>query len=492
MNVTEAIQQLQNEAAIHRALHVYYGDDPQCLHAQAQRYRAALKTYRTCYGEQNIIIVRAPGRVDLLGSHTDYHQGCVLTMALDRDTVLVAGRRDDRTIRVASTDPAFQPQTFGLRPEIPRSPAGNWENYVKAAAQAFVRQYGLERLRGLNAVICGASDYSVPIAAGLSSSSALLVAAALALARLNAIAVEPKRFARFCGQAEWYVGTRGGFMDHLTSLLNRRGHALFLDCRPVVINGEETLYTDDIPLPPDYVVAIGNTNVKKEKSASAEYNTRVLETKVGVELLKPHFPDAQFLRDIPADAPLHTLLPPTFRLSDLPDPAQAARVAALFADHQVSPDTTLHILPRCRHIISENTRVLQASACLQAGDLDGFGQQMRGSYLSMRDDFAGTCAELETMVEAALHFPGTLGARVAGAGWGGCAVALVRAAEATAFRRQIARVYSEATGIRPDIFICQPSQGADCLQLDSRTLSAATTTRSIVWLVQQSLIMKVK
>lgn len=453
-----------NDSKIGYTLQTIYGSNQQFLLGQVRRYLEVLKKYITTYGDQEVIIARAPGRVDLLGSHTDYHQGYVLPMALDKDTVIVAGKRRDQKIMLVSTDDQFPLAEFILEAEISRSERGNWENYVKAGVQACIRSYGLERIHGMNAVVAGRSPYSVPLAAGLSSSSALVVTATVALADLNEISMEPKLFARFCGEAEWYVGTRGGFMDHLTSILSQRGHALFLDCRPVKTSGKETFITENIPLPPGYKVAICNTNVGKEKAASSEYNTRALECKLGVELLKPHFPDAKYLRDIPAETPLLTFLPVTVTLRELNELLDQSMLKELFQDYNVPRSRELKIFQRCQHVISENLRVLKGCEYLKAGDIEGFGKLMRESYLSMRDTFEASCPELDHIIERAARFPGTIGARIAGAGWGGCAVAIVKTTELSAFQKQVAAEYSKITGLQSEIFTCHPGQGAGVLQ----------------------------
>ena len=448
-----------------RNLQTLYGNDRDVLNAQIQRYLKIIQTYKTLYNEEDVIIARAPGRVDLMGAHTDYHQGCVLPMALDTDTVIVAGRRHDRNVLLRNTDVKFSPREFVLEQEIPRSEQGDWANYVKAAAQAFVRSSGLDQLSGMNVVVDGRPPFGVPLAAGLSSSSALLIATAVALREIHAIPMEPKQFARFCGEAEWYVGTRGGFMDHFTSILSQNGHALFLDCRPVKIAGQETFITENIPLPNGYDVAICNTNVTKEKSASSEYNTRVLETKIGVELLKPHFPQARYLRDIPPQTPLQQLLPVKISPHELHTLLTQEKYEELFQDQTLSVSHELKILPRCQHVLSENARVLKGCEFLKSGDMGAFGELMATSYQSIRDDFEASCPELDQMLESILRFPGTLGARIAGAGWGGCAVALVESSTASEFQAQIAREYYQKTGIRADIFLCHPGQGAGILYL---------------------------
>lgn len=443
-------------------LHTIYGADTS---GQVERYCHALRLYQATWGEQDVMILRAPGRVDLMGSHTDYHQGFVLPMALDKDILIIAGRRADQQIVPHNTDPIFVPHSFPLEQAIPRSESGSWQNYVKAAVQAFVRDRRVSSLSGMNLVVDGRSPYGVPLAAGLSSSSALLVATAIAMKALHRIRMEPKQFARFCGEAEWYVGTRGGFMDHFTSILNQQGHALFLDCRPVMKDGNATFLTEHIPLRPGYQVAVCNTNVKKEKSASSEYNTRVLETRIGLELLRPHFPQATHLRDIPLDTPLAQFLPDAITPSELRSKLDALVYESLFQDSPLDEAFPLRILPRCRHVLTENARVLHGCELLKAGDMQAFGEVMTASYQSFRTDFEGSCPELDAMLASILNFQGTLGARIAGAGWGGCAVALVNAEDAPEFQIRVAEEYQAQTGLSADIFLCQPAQGAGTLEL---------------------------
>lgn len=464
MKITDILQHF--DVHIAPRLRAIYGEDE----GQRERYRHIISLYQAIYGDQDVIIVRAPGRVDLMGSHTDYHQGYVLPTALDKDILIVVGKRDDQQIILHNTDSAFAMQTFALEKNIPCSEKGSWQNYVKAAVQAFVRAYGLSFLKGMNLVVDGRPPYGVPAAAGLSSSSALLVATAVAVKELHQIQMEPKQFARFCGEAEWYVGTRGGFMDHFTSILNQQGHALFLDCRPVKQGGTETFYTEHIPLRPGYQVAVCNTNVKKEKSASSEYNTRVLETKIGLELLKPHFPQATHLRDIPLDTPLADLLPDRTTPAELHQQLDPAACTSLFQEIRIDSAHPLRILPRCRHVLAENAGVLRGCELLKAGDMEAFGKVMTDSYHSIRDDFEASCPELDALIDSILQCPGALGARIAGAGWGGCAVALIKADDASTFRARIADECQAHTGLHADIFLCQPGQGAGRIDISPSDL----------------------
>jgi len=437
-----------------------YGTELSLLKAQARRYAELAKAYQSRFGNYDVLFLRAPGRVDLLGSHTDYHEGYVLTMALDREMLIVAGQRNDRTLVLRNSDERFTPQEFVLEEHIPPSKPGDWANYVKAAAQAFVNVYGVSRIQGANLIVDGRAPYGIPPAAGLSSSSALLVASAKALAALSGIQIDPKQFALFCGQAEWYVGTRGGFMDHASSILSQKDTAFFLDCRPVEQDGKPTLSTGNIPMTPGYSVAICNTNVKKEKAASSDYNVRALECQLGMELLHRPFPQAKFLRDIPPEAPLHEWLPAASTFDDLCASLERASLEKLFEHYKVGRTQELHLLPRCRHVISENARVLDGRKYLNAGDMDAFGRVMTASYTSMRRDFDASCDELDAMIEIALTLPGIVGARIAGAGWGGCAVALVKTPEALTFQTQLAEQYFQRTGIQTNIFLCHPGQGA--------------------------------
>ncbi len=469
MDITNILQNFDTHIA--PQLRIIYGEGDTILQGQRDRYRYALNVYQATCGNQDVLLVRAPGRVDLMGSHTDYHQGYVLPMALDKDILIVAGRREDQQIVLHNTDPTFATRTFPLEKDIPCSDKGSWQNYVKASVQAFVRAYGLSALKGMNLVVDGRPPYGVPVAAGLSSSSALLVATAVAMKELFQISMEPKQFARFCGEAEWYVGTRGGFMDHFTSILNQQGHALFLDCRPVKQDGAETFRTEHIPLRPGYQVAVCNTNVKKEKSASSDYNTRVLETKIGLELLRPHFPQATHLRDIPLDAPLADLLPDRVTPAELHQQLDPATYKSLFQEIRIDSVHPLRVLARCRHVLAENAGVLHGCELLKAGDMEAFGKVMTDSYHSIRDDFEASCPELDILIERILRCPGALGARIAGAGWGGCAVALVRATEALMFQEQVATEYQAYTGLKTDIFLCQPVQGAGRIDISSDDLN---------------------
>ncbi len=201
----------------HSALQPIYGEAAQ---AQQGRYTAALATFGRTYGPGPIHVFRAPGRVNLIGEHTDYNDGFVLPVALDRDVLLLARPRPDRRVHLHNAEPDFAPHPFTVGPVIPPAPRGDWSNYVRGAAQMVAQQVG-SPVRGMDALVVGAPPYGTPRGAGVSSSSALTVVAALTLAHLNGWHPDPVPFARMCSEAEWYVGTRGGIMDQFAALLAR-------------------------------------------------------------------------------------------------------------------------------------------------------------------------------------------------------------------------------------------------------------------------------
>jgi len=201
--------------------------------AQQVRYRAALASFARTYGPGPVLAFRAPGRVNLIGEHTDYNHGFVLPVALDRDVLLLARARSDATVYLRNVEPEFAPRVFPIGPNVAAAPPGDWSNYARGAAQMVARQLGTPgSLHGIDALVAAAPPHGTPRGAGVSSSSALTVAAALALAHVNGWQPDAAPFAHLCSQAEWFVGTRGGIMDQFIALLARPDHALFLDCRP--------------------------------------------------------------------------------------------------------------------------------------------------------------------------------------------------------------------------------------------------------------------
>lgn len=418
------------------------------------RYQTAVSHFRTLYGPGDIAIFRAPGRVNLIGEHTDYNHGYVMPVAIDRDVVILARARADGVVRVANVEPEFAPFAFALSPDIASAPSGDWSNYVRGAAQMVAQQVGDKRpLIGFDGLVVAAPPFGVPRGAGLSSSSALTVAAAVTLAHLNAWQPPLDQFAARCSRAEWYVGTRGGVMDHFASLLNRPGQALFLDCRPKTNGRYVTQYAT---LPSGYHLLIANSGVK-HRNVGGGYNDRVAACRAGVALLRRQFAGITHLRDVEGVAweVLEPLLPEETAVGDL-----TAQGIDLGDIPGLSADVRLHIRARCRHVWTENWRVRQAVEALNQGDVVRLGQLLHAAHASARDDYEISCPEVETLVGILNGQPGVLGARLTGAGWGGCVVALVAAGEITAVVHHTQAAYQAATGIDPDLFVCTPSGGA--------------------------------
>ncbi len=453
-----------------------YGDEAE---RQGVRYAQALCAYRAAYGPGQVEVFRAPGRVNVIGEHTDYNHGYVLPVALDRDTLLLARPRADGAIRLCNLERGFAPVEFSAGPAIPPAVRGDWSNYARAAAQAVAGRWG-PGLVGLDGLVAGSAPYGVPRGAGLSSSSALTVVIAVALAHFNgraagaefgagepsaAAADERAAFALFCSQAEWYVGTRGGIMDHFAALLGRRDQALFLDCRP----DEAGRYTiEHLPLPEDHRLLVVDSGVHHE-NARGQFNERVACCRAGVALLRQRETghlgpggSITHLRDV-QDRPWGEL---AARLPDEVTPEELRRQSIDLGDLPgLNDDTRLRVRARCRHVLSENQRVLAAVAALREGDVAVLGRLLDEAHASARDDYEISCPELESLVAAAHEVEGVAGARLTGAGWGGCLVALVHAAAIAAFTERIRRRYAAETGLTCSIFACRAGPGAGRVEL---------------------------
>ncbi len=358
-------------------------------------------------------IYRAPGRVNLIGEHTDYNDGFVLPAAIDLATYVGAAPRADRRLVVHSL--AFGESVEVDLDESP-APRRHWSDYVVGVVLGLERE-GL-RLSGANMMLAT----ELPMGAGLSTSAALEVAVGFALCDLAGSAVERKALALLCQRAEnEFVGMRCGVMDQLISCCGVAGHALLIDCR--------TLETQAAPIDARARLVICNTMVSHELAGS-EYNKRREECERAVALLSAEIDGVRALRDV--------------------SPESLARHGAVW------PET---ILRRARHVVTENARTLAAAAALEAGDLIQFGRLMNLSHASLRDDFEVSCAEADLMVDLAQSMDGVFGARLTGGGFGGSTVNLVEAAAAERFMRSIAEAYRDATGLEPQIFCATPSAG---------------------------------
>lgn len=360
-------------------------------------------------------VYRAPGRVNLIGEHTDYNDGFVMPVAIGFYTYVAAARRSDRKLAIYSVD--YQQTREFLLDEIRVETTGHWSDYVRGVA-GVLQSRGI-RLPGASLVIKG----EVPIGAGLSSSASLEVACALALLAVSGVTLDPMELALACQQAEHqYGGTRCGIMDQFIANYGKSGHAVMLDCRSldhqlVKLNGHAQ-------------IVICNTKVK-HNLAKGEYNLRRQDCEAGVRHLQRHLPEIKALRDV--------------------------TMAQLESHGGDLPEVTFR---RCRHVIGENLRVQLAVEALNAGDLERFGVLMRESHNSLRGDYDVSCKELDTMVEIGSGIEGVYGARMTGGGFGGCTVNLVSSGSVEHFREIITREYERTTGIAPDVYVCEAAQGA--------------------------------
>jgi len=355
---------------------------------------------------------RAPGRVNLIGEHTDYNDGFVLPVAIDFATTVTAGLRDDRRLNLRSEN-FDELISFDLDETEPTAQR-HWSDYPRGVA-VVLEQAGY-KLQGADLQI--RSD--VPIGAGLSSSAAIEMATGYALLRMTGIDVDRLELAKLCQRAENdFVGMRCGIMDQFIACHGRKDHALLLDCR--------SLESKLVPLPEQALLVICNTMIKHELAAG-EYNRRRAECEEGVRYLAERFEGIKSLRDA-TPAQLESAR------DDLPD----------------------KVYRRCRHVISENARVLEAVAALERHDLDECGRLMGASHRSLRDDYEVSCEELDVMVDLARSLAGVYGSRMTGGGFGGCTVNLVVRESAAAFSQQIKPVYEQATGITPEVYICHAS-----------------------------------
>ena len=361
-------------------------------------------------------IFRAPGRVNLIGEHTDYNDGFVLPMAIHRGTTVAAAPRRDRVIRVHSVN-LQQTAEFNLDHPGPKK-RGIWLDYVEGMAQALVGAGAI--LSGTDLVL--ASDVS--IGGGLSSSAALEISVGTALLAVSDAKLDKISLALAGQKAEHsYVGAKTGIMDQFIATLGKADHALLIDCRKL----EATL----VPLNLDGTAIVVCDSRVRHSLASGEYNTRRAECEQGVEILRGVLPGIRALRDV--------------------------SVEEFGAQEHLLPEP---IRRRCRHVVTEDERTLVATRALESGDVSEMGRLMSDSHRSLRDDYQVSCRELDILVESALNVPGVYGSRMTGGGFGGCTVSLVRRESLERFQDAVTREYNDATGLVPTVFPAEASDGA--------------------------------
>jgi galactokinase len=371
--------------------------------------RKILEAFFANFGTPPSILARSPGRVNLIGEHTDYNDGFVLPMAIDREVWIALRPRDDSQVHVRALD-FDQSGQFDL--ESFQHAGEGWLEYIKGTAWAL--QSAGYSLDGWEGVFAG----NVPIGAGLSSSAALELAAARAFTANSDLPWDPAQMALLGQKAEndW-VGLNCGIMDQMISASGRAEHALLIDCR--------SLETTAVPLPSDSTVVVMDTATRRGLVGSA-YNERRAQCEAAAAFFQ-----VPALRDVSASQ---------------------------FEEHAAALEPLIR--RRARHVISEDERTLRAVKAMQRGDAHRLGRLMAASHTSLRDDFEVSSPELNTMVEIAQKQASCFGARMTGAGFGGCAVALVRSSQVDLFVERVHSAYESATALTPSIYICQASEGS--------------------------------
>jgi galactokinase len=371
-------------------------------------------TFTARFGVTPRLIVRAPGRVNLIGEHTDYNEGFVFPIAIDRATYVAARARPDTTVRTYSAQ--FQAEDQFTLDLIEHSAEHPWSNYVRGVIKGLLARD--LALTGADLLI----DSDVPLGGGLSSSAALEVSVGYAFQLLNNHNLLGEELALLAQGAEnSFVGMQCGIMDQFVSALGRAGHAMLLDCRDLSYR--------TVPIPPDVRVVVCDSGVRHTLVGS-EYNERRAACNEAVRLLKQRMPQISALRDVTP--------------------------AALVAHADLLPAA---ILPRARHVVTENQRTLAAAAALERGELARFGALMNESHASLRDDYEVSVPEIDLLTELARAVPGCYGSRITGGGFGGSTVSMVSVAAVEPFIEHVTAGYRAQLGRNANILVCRPSEG---------------------------------
>ncbi len=424
-------------------------------------------------------VVRAPGRVNLLGEHTDYNGLPVMPMAIHQHIIITVRPRDDHQVNVWAMEYQLEKAEFTLESPLPKHPQGHWSNYVKAGMQAVLNEFSSgKKLKGCDILITG----DIPQGVGLSSSSAIVTGSAVALLHTNGISYDSIELADKMAKAEHYVGTRGGGMDQAVCLLGEKDHLLKIDFFP--------LHVQPVSLPRNVTFVICNSLVRAKKTENAlqGYNKRAVECRFASMLLKKYLEqnnqpsDFERLGDL-----LHSpwnysykklasladkALKDSYTYSDLcsefgdENPIKTMLEDYSFIDEKDYTNMNFYCGKRYRHIITDGWRVERSVDLLKQGDVEGFGQLMYEGHTSARDDFEISCPELNRLADISRK-NGALGARLTGAGFGGCTVNLVRRRKAERLVKNVmAEFYSEKdSSARNAVFVSEPSNGVDIIDL---------------------------
>ena len=365
-------------------------------------------------------LVSAPGRVNLLGEHVDYNDGSVLPAAIDRIVKIAADPREDGLVRLTAQDlngsVSFRLDDLDSKTDVNGKPLPGWAKYPAGVAWA-LREHGFQP-RGIDAAFAS----NVPIGSGLSSSAAIEVGFASLWNALGDWHLDAMTLARLCQKAEnQYVGVNSGLMDQFASAHGVEGHALYFNTR--------TFEWRPVPIPPEIAIVIADSKMRRSLANSA-YNERRASCEEAVRLLQADLPEIRALCDV---------TPEQF--------------------HRLAHKLPVVVRKRAQHVVEECARVDRAVVLLEAGDGAGFGELMYAGHASLRDLYEVSIPELDALVDIASRLPGCLGARLTGAGFGGCTVNLVQESQAEAFAAQLKDEYLQATGKQSEIYLCRASQG---------------------------------
>jgi len=524
------------------ALLEYYGDNADVLAERCAAYRATLACFRANFGnDRQVAVVRSPGRINIMGRHIDWQGGRCNLMAVTQEVLMVVAPRSDDRVEARNVDPASFPDlsislgqlvsrlnwddwmsvvNSGELVRHLRESAGHWSLYIEAAMLRLQMAYRERLLRGMDMAVCG----NIPVAAGLSSSSAIVVATAESAVALHGLELTPQQFVNFCGEGEWFVGTRGGSADHAAMKYGAKGTINHVGFHPFEL-------LEQLAFPSTHALVVCNSLIQAKKAAGAReaFNARVGSYLVGVQLVKRRFPTyapfVRFIRDINCE----TLQVPPSRIYEillaLPASMTAADVRALF---QSDLESWAVLAPHFAHVPDENVypvrgvvmfgiaecaRAIRAADCLRRQDMDSLGELMAIShdgercfvthpdgtvepYRSETSDqelrrliadltsqdlarieraqlynqpgaYRCSTKEIDTIVDIASRTPGVAGAQIAGAGLGGCAMVVVRAENVGLLKENLMRGYYDANGLPPAIIECTPSAGSCVVSIES-------------------------
>ena len=467
-----------------------YNCSPDELLLHTARYERLLTLYRSSFfGQNSAFIVRAPGRVNLIGEHTDYNGYPVMPMAIDRDFVFVLAPRTDGTIDIINESPSFERRTFDAQFPVTPFQQGDWGNYIKAAVHGILETGWIDPKKavGFQAVVGG----TIPESAGLSSSSALVVASALAFLTANDKQIDKEQLAELLARAERYVGSEGGGMDQAVSLLAETGKALKIDFFP--------LRTQPVSLPENLSFVVCNSLVRAPKSDSIRYayNRRVIECRLANALVaravegrsgKNIHPDRladlsgeklgleqrtvdKIVAQAIGEKPL-SLKEIAQHLGETTEAVQKRLCTLRDGSVLSEPPEGFKIWNRYKHVVTEAQRVELAVGAFRDGDVSAIGKLMNESHDSCRDDYEISCPQLEALVSIGRE-QGALGARLTGAGFGGCTVNAVPSNQVKRFidgvtgayyqgyvRQERERPFTNYTNLHDVIFVCRATTGA--------------------------------